>query len=124
MISRIIDGFKEFWRGEQPLSHAFWIYFVMWWIGVVILAVLAHLVLFSIGLRPLGLPLLVAAYLIYPFFAAVGVWRSANAYKSDGAFPGVAPTLAKVAICVVLVPIVWNLMNGGLLGVAQFLVSR
>ena len=120
MITRTINGLKKLWQGEQPLGRAFWVYFIMGWIGMVVLAALAHLVLFSIGLRPLGLPLLVAAYLIYPFFAAIGVWRSANAYELHGFYP----FLAKGAVCVVLAPIVWNLMNGGLVAVAQFLVSR
>ncbi len=50
----------------------------------------------------------------YPIFAGIGVWRSANAYQSDGAFPGFAPALAKVTVLVVLVPMVWNFLNGGL----------
>jgi len=53
MINGIIEGFKELWRGEQPLSHAFWIYFVMWWIGFFVLSFFVAAGFFVLGLRPL-----------------------------------------------------------------------
>ena len=113
MITRIIDGFRELWRGEQPLSHAFWIYFVMWWIGLFFLSFFVAVGFAVLGLRPLGILANALAVVAYPFFAGIGVWRSANAYRSDGAFPTVAPALAKLVVLVVLVPMAWTFLDGG-----------
>ena len=110
---------KKLWRGEQPLGRAFWVYFVLIWVGSMILEVAVHGVLQSFGSMSPGLPLLVVVNFLYPFFAAIGVWKSANAYEK----PDFYPTAAKVSVCVILAPIVWYLANGGVPEIAQALVS-
>ncbi len=119
MISRIIDGFIKLWRGEQPLGRAFWIYFILIWIGSMIIEVVLHKVLFYFGFAPFGLLPLLVLNLLYPFLAATGVWRSANAHEGTAFYP----LAAKVAVCIILAPTVWYLVNDGLPAVAQFLAS-
>ena len=109
MITRIIDGFKELWRGEQPLGRAFWVYFVMWWIGIFFLSFFVAAFFALIGLRPLVPVIGAMSVLGYPLFAGIGVWRSANAYELHGFYP----FLAKVAVLVVLLPMFWRVFNGG-----------
>ena len=72
------------WRGEQPLARAFWLYFLVAWFGCVFVAMLLHVGFSLVGVRPIGLVVLVAAYFVYPLFAAIGVWRSAGAYPYHG----------------------------------------
>lgn len=114
MITRTINGMKKLWQGEQPLGRAFWVYFVMGWIGFVLLSIIPGLAFLVVGIRPLMVVVTAFSMLVYPVFAAIGVWRSANTYRSDGAFPTVAPALAKLVVLVALVPMGWNFLNGGL----------
>ncbi len=116
MITRTINGLKKLWRGEQPLGRAFWVYFVIGWIGFIVLSFLVGLALLVIGIRPLAVVVTAFSMLVYPVFAGIGVWRSANAHRSDGAFPNVAPALAKLAVLAVVVPMTWNFLNGGFEG--------
>ena len=113
MITRTVEGLKKLWRGEQPLGRAFWVYFVIGWIGFIFLSVLVGQVFLVAGVRPLAVVVTALSSLVYPVFAGIGVWRSANAYRSDGAFPTVAPALAEIAILLALVPMAWNFLNGG-----------
>ena len=101
------------------MGRAFWIYFILIWAGSMILEVAVHSMLISFGVRLPGPPLFAVVNLLYPFFAAIGVWRSANAYEKSDSYPAAA----KVAVCVILTPIVWYLVNGGVSEVAQALVS-
>ena len=109
MITRSIEGLKKLWRGEQPLGRAFWVYFVVGQIGFVILSILVAMGLLVVGLRPIGILSVVFATFVYPVFAGIGVWRSANAYELHGFYP----FLAKAVVLIVLVSMLWNLLNGG-----------
>ena len=113
------SNLEKLWRGEQPLGRAFWLYFLAGWIGLLFLAMIVHVALFSIGLRPIGLFIFAAAYLAYPVFAGIGVWKSANVYEYHGFYP----IAAKAGVCFMLAPMAWSLMNGGALHLVQLLVS-
>ncbi len=108
MITRTINGLKKLWRGEQPLGRAFWVYFVIGQIGFMFLSFFVAVGFLALGLRPLGVLAVTLAVVVYPVFAAIGVWRSANAYELNDLYP----FLAKAAICLVLAPMAWSFING------------
>jgi GYF domain 2 len=84
------DNFRRLWLGQQPLGQAFWLYWVAGGIGVIFLALgfffLSGAALAKVGLNEatydvvLGLAVLpvIAAAILYNFFAAIGAWRSAS----------------------------------------------
>ena len=81
----------------------------MGWIGFVLLSIIPGLAFLVVGIRPLMVVVTAFSMLVYPVFAAIGVWRSASVYE----FRGFYPLLAKAVVLIVLVPMVWNLLNGG-----------
>lgn len=116
----MVRGLQRLWRGEQPLARAFWLYFVLGWIGFIILAMILHTGFFYAGIRPAGFIIMAAAYLAYPLFAGVGVWRSASAYPHHG-FYRVA---AKIVVVLVAAWIILALANGGALQLMDILTAR
>ena len=83
---------KTLWNGDFPLSQAFWHYAIAYGTianilgqAAAIAAVLAGLpVTVAIGLHFLPLP--------YVVMAVVGVWRSADKYRGDPTWAGIAKT--------------------------------
>jgi hypothetical protein len=83
---RLFDALRRLWRGQQPLWKAFWLFFAL---GSVLILVLALAVYGSIAtlLQKMGfgdsafvpaLVLTLVTALSYDIFAAVGAWRSAS----------------------------------------------
>ncbi len=68
----------SFWRGEEPLGHAFWLWGVAAWIFLIILRT-------YILASPLSVALLVVDP-IYLVFSAVGIFRSADRYSGKKAY--------------------------------------
>lgn len=77
LVSTLADPFQKLWRGQQSLPKAFWLFFI---IGDVIARITLAVLLIAFDLRQEALLLIVIATIIYPAFAAVGVWRSADVY--------------------------------------------
>jgi hypothetical protein len=78
------------WRGELPLSRAFWEYAVLYGLAASLAATAA-----AAAAVATGLPVVVAVvlYLLptpYYLVAIVGVWRSADRYRGAAAWASAA----------------------------------
>jgi hypothetical protein len=78
-------GLRRLWSGQQPLWKAFWLYFVLGWLGAVCAALVIFLSLAAsfekLGFGNFGAylgALVIPVALFYFVFAAVGAWRSAS----------------------------------------------
>jgi hypothetical protein len=102
IISRITGPFEKLWRGNYSLPVAFWAWFILGSFLAPFVAMIVS-VPFYLAEVPLAempqlkLPLFVVAMIVYPIFAAVGVWRSANARPFEK-WP-VAAAAAKIGVC-------------------------
>jgi hypothetical protein len=78
-----MDGIVRLWRGDCPLSAAFWTWAVIGGLSVNIVTTLIFLILMMNDR-------MVAAFIVgyglaipYNLFATVGVWRSAARYEGE-----------------------------------------
>jgi len=110
----------KLWKGEYPLWKTFWIF------GMAVPAVFMFLVMaifFIVGMMTLSptaesmIPVMktymrnftvvLAVLLVYQFFWAVGLWRSANDY--DG--PGIWRTLVKIMVVFYFIGLPFNIFS-------------
>ena len=93
-LPRLLTGPRRLWRGDLPLSHAFWGWAVLG--GLVVNGVTtALLVTLIIADRPIAA--VIAGYVIpvpYNVVAAAAVWRSAEAYTGDRRWADLARIVA------------------------------
>jgi hypothetical protein len=86
--ARQVSDLKKLWRGLQPLSNAFWGYYVVGGIvSFVIVCALGGLVIYgAVSIVPVVRPAVyvIGCFIIWAYWitASVGVWRSANAAKA------------------------------------------
>ena len=83
-------GLRRLWRGELPLADAFWNWAVFG--GVLVNGITTFLFLLLIWAdRPIEALFVGYAFSVpYNIIAAVGVWRSAEAYAGDRRWATVA----------------------------------
>ncbi len=85
-----MTSLSRLWRGELPLSNAFWNWAVLG--GLVVNAVSSAVFLFLISAdRPVAA--LIAGYALslpYNAVVTIGVWRSAERYAGDRRWAGLA----------------------------------
>lgn len=93
----MISSLRRLWRGELPLSTAFWVYVCAY--GLLVNLVFTGIALVLYLNFDLAVPALVAhlAPLAYFLVAAVGTWRSADRYTG----PPLSAYLAKLGIILV-----------------------
>jgi hypothetical protein len=100
---------RDFWHGRIPLGTSFWLFYEGVWFAALFVLVLVSAGLGKIGLGKPALALTFAALNLYPLLAAVGVWRSANAYP----YKRLWANIAKGWVAVEGVLIVIHLATGG-----------
>ena len=101
---------RKLWSGEFRLVTAFWIFFVLGpFIGILLALVVMTPFYLIFHIRPVGYALGFLTGVSYMFIAAVGVWRSANAYP----YAGLWPALAKICVLLQAANAVWDLTHGG-----------
>lgn len=99
-----MNGLARLWRGELPLSDAFWTWAVLGGVAVNLVTSLVFLVLMSVD-RPFAA--FAAGYGLavpYNFVAAVGVWRAADRYDGDRSkaeFARIATVVGMVVLSVI-----------------------
>jgi hypothetical protein len=75
---------ERFWRGQCSLPLSFWGFYVLGWPAACVALTLAAVSFFLLHMHPVG-RVLQLGYFAYPFWAGIGVWRSAKAYPFTGA---------------------------------------
>ena len=84
-----MDLIKELWRGDVPLSRAFWLF----GFGINLLLTIAFLYLIfqpdllTTKIGVIFYLLLLLFYIIYGPFILIGIWRSANKYQGLQRYP-------------------------------------
>jgi hypothetical protein len=79
IVTLLAAPFVELWQGDESLPKAFWLFFVVGSILAPLAAGFIYIPFGLAGMQPIRQPLAVFGMIVYPLFAAVGVWRSANA---------------------------------------------
>ena len=113
----LIRPFAKLWAGQYSLPKAFWLFFIAGTVLAPIIAMIIYIPFALAGMPQIRQPLSVLAMVAYPVFAAVGVWRSANA-RPFQRWP-VAAAAAKIGICVVLLGIASRVTGMGIVDVAR-----
>jgi hypothetical protein len=93
-----MNALRRLWRGELPLSEAFWTWAVLGGLlvnlstsfGFYLLVIEDQIILAVLVGYALSLP--------YNFVVLVGVWRSANAYRGDKAWADLAKIVTLVGM--------------------------
>ena len=97
-----MNGIQRLWRGELPLTEAFW----TWTVGIGLTVNLAALVVSLILLtEDQAVAALVAGHLVplpYNVVATVGVWRSARG-SNDRAFADTARIVTVIIMVVFII---------------------
>jgi hypothetical protein len=75
----LTSPFAKLWSGRYSLPKAFWLCFIVGTFLAPIAAMVIYVPFALAGMPQVKQPLAVVAMVVYPVFAAVGVWRSANA---------------------------------------------
>jgi hypothetical protein len=126
LFSKMTGPFRKLWRGEQSLPKAFWLYFIL--IGILLAPFIAMVcaVPFVLLDQPQAAwPVFFATLFVYPVFAAVGVWRSANVYlfKSPKVYAVkvIYVVGTKIAVCIILLKIVQRLTGVTFIGLLKSL---
>ncbi len=97
VLDTLSRPFVKLWRGQYTLPVAFWLFFILGTFLAPIVIMMAYIPFYFAGMPQIRPPLSVLAMIIYPIFAAVGVWRSANA-RPFQRWP-VAAAIAKIGVC-------------------------
>jgi len=105
VVALLAAPFVRLWQGQQSLPKAFWLFFIVGSFLAPLTAMVIYISFALAGMQPIRQPLAVFAMIVYPLFAAVGVWRSANARQFQK-WP-IAAAAAKFAV------FVWLLMLAG-----------
>lgn len=117
LANALTSPFAKLWRGEYSLPKAFWAFFIF---GTVVAPVIAMIVAIPFqlaGMPQAAPPLFFIAMIVYPVFAAVGVWRSANA-RPFQRWP-VAAAAAKIGVSIWLLGIAGRVTGLRLIDVAR-----
>ena len=105
-----MSALKKLWRGSQPLSTAFWGYYVGG--GIVLVLGVSVLGVLLILLLPVARPFayVIGACLVWAYWitASVGAWRSA-----DMAGAGWLPIMAKSVVGLLAAIFVVRMLSGG-----------
>jgi hypothetical protein len=117
LADALTSPFAKLWSGQYSLPKAFWLFFIAGTFLAPIAAVVIYVPFALAGMRQVRQPLAVVAMIVYPVFAAVGVWRSANA-RPFLRWP-VAAAAAKFGVIVWLTTIASHLTGMGLIDVMR-----
>jgi hypothetical protein len=134
VVNAVTTPFAKLWQGRYPLPVAFWLWFIVGWFAAPFIVVILSIPLYFAGIIPLYHPgmqpqevngAFITFYILanaYPLFAAVGVWRSANA-RPFRRWP-VAAAAAKIVVCVALLALASRVTGLGLLDVLRFVFGE
>lgn len=89
---------RSLWRGELPLSQAFWGWAVL---GGLLVNLATTFGFYLLVMRDELIPALLVGYglsLPYNFLVFVGVWRSANAYQGEKMWADLAKIITLVGM--------------------------
>ncbi len=124
-FSRLTSPFQKLWRGQQSLPTAYWLFLFL---GTILTPVAALIVAkpFSLIHEPqLTFPFTFAVMVVYPIFASVGVWRSADSYLVSSSTPYAARPFCAIAAKIGAGVIVWNQVVNPMTGeVIRFLAAN
>lgn len=79
IVSTLTRPFLKLWQGQYTLPVSFWAFLILGTILAPVVAMIIDIPFYFAGMPQVLGPLSVFAMVVYPAFAAVGVWRSANA---------------------------------------------
>jgi hypothetical protein len=113
----LTSPFAKLWSGQYSLPKAFWLFFIAGTFLVPIGAMVIYVPLALAGMPQVKQPLAVISMVVYPLFAAVGVWRSANA-RPFQRWP-VAAAAAKFGVIVWLLTIASRVTGMGFFDVLR-----
>jgi len=82
-LSRLAEALSRLWRGQMPLARAFWLYFIVGYFVFRILGAIVSWTAYNLAGREAAIPAALVFMVGYPIFAAIGVWRCANAHPFD-----------------------------------------
>jgi hypothetical protein len=101
MFLQLTVPFERLWRGQQPLPRALWLYFFIGSCVAPLVGGILYVPFAMLDMPTARIVLTLLAWVGYPIFAAVGVWRSANARPFDR-WP-LAAAGAKLMVVLVLI---------------------
>jgi hypothetical protein len=81
---------SDLWHGRLPLAKTFWEFAVIYGVVLNILGTAGSVVSYSVQAPGWLTILLFALPILYYFFVAVAVWRSAAAYRGSQIWPELA----------------------------------
>lgn len=113
----LTSPFAKLWRGQYSLPVAFWKFFILGIFLAQFIAGLIGILFYFVGMPQVTQPLFNIATVVYPIFAAVGVWRSANA-RPFQRWP-LAAAAAKFGVCVCLLMIAIRVARIGIPDMAR-----
>lgn len=116
-VNALISPFAKLWAGQYSLSKAFWLFFIVGTVLAPIIAMIIYIPFALAGMPQVKQPLAILAMVAYPVFAAVGVWRSANA-RPFQRWP-VAAAAAKICVFVLLLGLASRVTGMGIVDVAR-----
>jgi hypothetical protein len=122
VANAVASPFEKLWRGRYSLPVAFWVWFVIGTILSPAPVMLLSIPLYYAGMPQAVRPLLVISTVGYPIFAAVGVWRSANA-RPFQRWP-VAAAGAKIGVCIGLLTIACRVTGMGFIDLLRLIDHR
>jgi hypothetical protein len=97
-LTGAVGSLRQLWRGELPLSEAFWTWAVVGGIAVNLTTTVLFVILLSAD-QPLAALLAGHAISIpYNIVAVVGVWQSAARYKGNQGLASLARMVAVVGM--------------------------
>jgi hypothetical protein len=104
---------RTLWRGDYSLPKMFWRYYVLGYLTVGIITILAGMLLSAVDLRPLGTALVLFWIIVYPLFVSVGVWRSADKSGTHWFYKLAAKLVVIAVVAIGVGRIVLVAINGG-----------
>jgi hypothetical protein len=117
VVSGITGPFEKLWAGKYSLSVAFWAWFILGSILAPFVAMIVDVPFYLAGIPQVRWSLFMIAMIVYPIFAAVGVWRSANARPFQKR--PVAAAAAKLGVCFLLLGIASRVTGVGFMDVVR-----
>lgn len=117
IVGAVIRPFLKFWQGQYTLPVAFWVFLIPGTILAPLVAMIVDIPFYFSGMPQVLGPLSVFAMIVYPAFAGVGVWRSANA-RPFQRWP-VAAAAAKIGVCLWLLGIASRVTGMGFMDVVR-----
>lgn len=99
------DWFRRVWRGQLSLATAFWKVFVVGWFCSAIVGGFTYFFIYLVC-PPAARFFLLLMLFVYPLWATVGVWRSANSGKSRAVWGVMAKGISGFYFVVILFRVV------------------